>query len=129
MQFPHIENNVNVMAFAYKWLKYHGEPDDFIFVSIRSGVRIVPVINNELFLSQKGYAGQLGHIKMPNSNRLCTCGKRGCLNAEVSDFAIKSKVTEASLNGQLDDIMETIDNDINKINIEFFIKSIREGNL
>ena len=58
------DNNVNVMAFAYKWLRYNGDCRDFLFVSIRTGVRIVPVINNHLILSRGGLSGELGHVKV-----------------------------------------------------------------
>lgn len=124
----YIENNVSVMAFAYKWLKYQGEPDDFIFVSIRNGSRIVPIINNQLFLNKKGYAGQLGHLKMPNSNRLCTCGKRGCLNAEITDWAIRNKVVEAALSGQFEKTKEEMNYDINEITIYTFLELVHERN-
>lgn len=121
----HIDNNITVMAFAYKWLKSNDFIDDFIFISIRTGARIVPIINNELFLSNKSFAGQLGHIKVPNSNRLCTCGKRGCLNAEISDSGIKSKITEGALIGRFKQLMQLIDNDISKIDIYTFVKSVK----
>lgn len=121
----YIENNVTVMAFAYKWLKSNEYPDDFIFISIRSGTRMVPVINDELILSNKGFAGQLGHVKIPNSNRLCTCGKRGCLNAEICDIGIKSKITEGALIGKYKQLMELIDNDISKIDIYTFVESVK----
>lgn len=121
----YIDNNVTVMAFAYKWLKSDEYIDDFIFISVRSGARIVPVINNELFLSNKGFAGQLGHIKIPNSNRLCTCGKRGCLNAEVSYSGIKGKITEGALIGRFEQLMQLIDNDISKIDIYTFVESVK----
>jgi len=121
----YIDNNVTVMAFAYKWLKCDEYVDDFIFISIRSGAKIVPVINNELFLSNKGFSGQLGHIKVPNSNRPCTCGKRGCLNAEVSYSGIKGKITEGALIGKYKQLMELIDNDISKIDIYTFVESVK----
>ncbi len=121
----HIDNNVTVMAFAYKWLKADEHFDDFIFISIRSGARIVPVINNELFLSNKGFSGQLGHIKIPSSNRLCTCGKRGCLNAEISYSGIRSKIIEGALIGKFKQLLELVDNDITKVDISAFIESVK----
>lgn len=121
----HIDNNVTVMAFAYKWLKADEYFDDFIFISIRSGARIVPVINNELFLSNKGFAGQLGHIKIPNSNRLCTCGQKGCLNAEISYSGIRAKIVEGALIGKFKQLLELIDNDITKIDILTFVESVK----
>lgn len=121
----YIENNVTVMAFAYNWLKTDEHIDDFIFISIRSGARMVPVVNNELILSNIGFGGQLGHIKVPNSNRLCTCGKRGCLNAEVSYSGIKGKLTEGALIGGYKQLMQMIDNDISKIDISAFVESVK----
>jgi len=123
----YIDNNVTVMAFAYKWLKPDDCMEDSIFISIRSGARMVPIIKNELLLSNNCFAGQIGHIKIQNSNRLCACGKRGCLNTEVSNAGIKSKITEGVLLSRFKELMQLIDNDISKIDIYTFVESVKLG--
>lgn len=122
-----IGNNVTMMALAYQWLKNQNAAEDFLFVSVRTGARVVPVMNGMPFLSQKGYAGQLGHLKVPGSNRLCSCGKRGCLNAEISETAIVSKMIEGILLGRFPEIEALAGHDLNAVSLDGFIRSVRQG--
>jgi predicted NBD/HSP70 family sugar kinase len=102
----YMENNVSTIAIAYRWLTWQStfpkEPEDFLFVSIRTGVQLVPCYGGRFIFAGKSYVGQLGHIKVPGSNRLCACGERGCLNAEVSDPGIHNKMVELRLNHRLE---------------------------
>ncbi len=125
----YIKSNVSVMAVGYK-RKYsvaHPDLQDFLFVSIRNGIRVIPVINNEIFLSNEGYAGQLGHLKIPNSNRLCSCGKHGCLNSEISDVGIKVKLIEAVSLGKMRQLFNRVENDYNRLTVENLVLAIQEG--
>jgi N-acetylglucosamine repressor len=124
-----VDNNVMTMAFAYRTLGFDSDPGDFFFVSIRNGVRLIPYINGKFLLSRKGFAGQLGHIKVPGSNRLCSCGKHGCLNAEVSDSGIRNKMVEAVLNGMLDDLYNTIDRDMGALSVDVLVSRTNEGDI
>lgn len=121
----YIENNVNVMAFAYKWLYYHGEAQDFIFVSMRTGVRMVPVVDNNLILSQLGFSGQLGHIKVPGSSRLCSCGKFGCLNSEVSEAALIGIIRDGIAMGRFPELQQMAGG--GDVTIPMLCRSIGEG--
>ncbi len=124
----YVENNVTTMAIGYKHqILPASYTDDFLFVSIRNGVRLVPVIHNELFLSNKGYAGQLGHTKVHGSNRLCTCGRRGCLNAEVSDVGLRVKLIEAVLAGGMPALLDRAGGDYTKISVRSFVDLSIEG--
>lgn len=125
----HIKSNVSVMAVGYnrKYADKTQISNDFLFVSIRNGIRVIPVINNEIFLSNEGYAGQLGHIKIPDSNRLCSCGKRGCLNAELSDIGIKLKLIESVSQGKMQQLFSHVNYDYNQLTVENLVSVIQEG--
>ena len=47
-----------------------------------------------------GYAGEIGHIPMFNNQKICFCGKKGCLETEASGLAlidfINRKIKEGS---------------------------------
>lgn len=119
----YLDNNVNVMAFAYKWLRYNGDCRDFLFVSIRTGVRIVPVINNHLILSRGGLSGELGHVKVAPHGTLCSCGGIGCLNSEISDLSILGKLKAGFEFGRFPEIMEMAGGDPDKVTLEMFCES------
>ncbi|MGL6198219.1 MAG: ROK family protein [Lachnospiraceae bacterium] len=120
----YIENNVDAMAFAYKWFYFNGECEDFIFLSIRTGARVVPVINNRLVFSETGFSGEIGHVKIVGRHDICTCGKFGCLNTEVSDFAIAARIREGIRIGRFREIKEMVNGDVETITVATFVKSV-----
>ncbi len=120
----YIENNVDVMAFAYKWFYFNGECEDFLFLSIRTGARLVPVINNRLVFSETGFSGEIGHVKIVAKHDICTCGKFGCLNTEVSDFAIAARIREGIRIGRFREIKEMVNGDLEAITVTTFVNSV-----
>lgn len=122
-----IDNNINAMALAYKWLWYEGDCESFLFVSIRTGVRMGCILNNKLYRGKNGTAGEIGHMKVENSSRLCSCGKKGCLDTEVSTLAIENKILEGIRIGKFKEIYKMIDGDTDKINMKVFIESAKKG--
>ena len=123
----YIDNNVNVMAFAYKWFYFNGDCDDFIFMSIRTGARMIPVIGNQLIFSNTGFSGEIGHIRIVPSHSMCTCGQFGCLNTEISDFAVEAKIKEGIMIGRFPEIREMCHDDPEQVTMDIFIESVKQG--
>lgn len=126
--FPcYMDNNVNVMIFAYKWLVYHGKCEDMLFVSVRTGVRVMPIINNTPVSSETGFPGELGHVKVRGGSRICSCGRYGCLNSEVSDFAIVTKIKDGIRVRRFQEIVEMVNGNLDDITVAVFVESVRQG--
>ena len=88
----YIENNVNAMALAHKWLDYHGQCEDLIVMAVRTGIRISTITNNRLLRGKHYAAGEIDHMRLPSAKTLCVCGGMGCVVSEVSNRALLSKV-------------------------------------
>ncbi len=123
----YMDNNVNVMIYAYKWLVYGGKCEDMLFVSIRTGARVIPIVNNQPVRGTHGYSGELGHVRINGGSRICSCGRYGCLNSEISDVAIVNKIIDGIKVGRFREIAEEIENDLDKITMTTFIDSVRAG--
>ena len=123
----YMDNNVNVMIFAYKWLIYGGKCEDMLFVSIRTGARVIPIINNQPVCGTHGFSGELGHVKINGGSRICSCGRYGCLNSEISDVAIVNKIIDGIKVGRFREIAEKVQNDLDRITMTTFIDSVRAG--
>lgn len=87
-----IENNVNAMALAHKWLDYHGQSDDILVMAVRTGIRVSAITNNRILRGKHYAAGEIDHLRLPGSKTLCVCGGVGCLVSEVSNRALLAKV-------------------------------------
>ncbi len=66
-----------------------GQPlEDFLFVTGSSGIGSALVRRGEVENGTRGWAGELGHIVVPDAEGLCSCGARGCLETVASHDAI-----------------------------------------
>lgn len=83
-----IENNVRAYAMFERWNKVSFSMNDFIFISIRTGVGSGIVINNTIYSGQQALAGEIGHFTVKEGGKLCRCGKRGCLETEFNQHKL-----------------------------------------
>ena len=89
-----VENNVKAFAEAELIFGAGKEQDNILLVKWGPGVGSAIVINKRIYDNQKGRTSELGHIHVNGADKLCRCGRRGCLETEVSTHAIAEKVRE-----------------------------------
>src|SRR5699024_9269701 len=52
------------------------------------------IILDEVFRGNNGYAGEFSHIPLFENDKICSCGKIGCLETETSMNVLLEKATE-----------------------------------
>ena len=62
-----------------------GTATNLICVRVDEGVGAGLVLDGRLFTGSSYAAGEIGHVVVDPSGAVCACGKRGCLETEVSD--------------------------------------------
>lgn len=90
-----IDNDVNTFTLAERWFGSGQGVKDFLTVTIGRGVGLGIVTNGQFYRGAGGGAGEFGHIVVDADGPLCDCGKRGCLEAFVSDPALLAQANEA----------------------------------
>lgn len=65
---------------------------DFIVVTLGTGLGSGFVANGEIIYGHDSFAGELGHVIVNRSGRMCGCGRKGCLETYVSATGIKRTV-------------------------------------
>ncbi len=89
-----VGNDANAVTLAHQWFGHGRNIDNYIVVTIEDGVGMGIVVNGQLYTGATGMAGEFGHVVMrPGGNR-CRCGKRGCLEAYVSNFSVISQAAD-----------------------------------
>lgn len=80
------ENDANVAALGEKFYGVARNIDNFIMLTLGTGVGSAIFCDGRLLHGRKGLAGELGHthIRRGPDARPCTCGERGCLDAYAS---------------------------------------------
>lgn len=88
-----LDNDANMLTLAELWFGEGRKISNFAVVTIESGVGMGLAVGNKLYRGAHGMGLELGHTKVALDGALCKCGKRGCLEAYLADFAL---VREAS---------------------------------
>lgn len=97
----YIDNDSSVIALAELRFGKGITKKEMMVVNIGWGIGLGMIVKGQLFRGFSGFAGELSHIPLFNNNKLCSCGKRGCLETEASLITLEDKATEAVGNGQL----------------------------
>jgi predicted NBD/HSP70 family sugar kinase len=63
-------------------------------INIGWGIGLGLIIKGELYQGENGFAGEFSHIPLFLNGKLCTCGKRGCLETESSLLVVLEKARE-----------------------------------
>lgn len=85
-----LEDDANSVALYQKAFGGRKDTDSFLYVTVSTGIGCGIICNGKLYIGERGMAGEFGHIQMDESGPMCTCGKRGCLQAFSSGKAIKT---------------------------------------
>lgn len=121
-----VENNVNTMACAYRWRTYAEQAEDFLFLSLKHGLRMGLYSGNRLFTGN-GNAGEIAHVRVAGSSRFCSCGRRGCLDAEVSLHAIRAKTAERMACGRFAALAQTCGGDARRVTMAMLADAAQSG--
>jgi predicted NBD/HSP70 family sugar kinase len=104
-----IENDTRAMTYGeFLQGSVNGEKN-IIFVNLSWGVGIGIVIDGKIYEGKSGFAGEFGHINVFNNEILCHCGKKGCLETEVSGSALHREVLKNIANGKTSVLSPKVD--------------------
>ena len=84
------DGDAKALALAEGWLGAAKGVDNFMAMVVSTGVGGGIVLNGELLDGETGNAGHVGHVVVEPNGRRCSCGGRGCLEAEASGPAIEA---------------------------------------
>ena len=89
-----VDNDVNLLALTER---SHRRDDaiDLIYCKVGSGIGAGLVSHGRIHRGANGAAGDIGHVRVRDSETPCRCGKVGCLEAEASGWAIVRDATRA----------------------------------
>jgi len=110
-QIPILIGNDANLAAVGEWKYGSGVGhSDLIYLTISTGIGGGIICNNLLLEGHNGLAAELGHITVQPDGAVCSCGKKGHLEAVSSGLAIVDYVRQMVLSGK-----ETVLNMENKI--------------
>jgi predicted NBD/HSP70 family sugar kinase len=86
----HIDNDVNALTLAKRHFGEGRGVSDVLLVAVGHGVGLGIIVGGEIYRGASGAAGEFGHMRVDYSPDapLCHCGRRGCLEAHVANYAL-----------------------------------------
>lgn len=94
-----IDNDSSLITLAELHFGEVEEIQDALVVNVGWGTGLGIIINGNLYRGSSGYAGEFSHIPLSNTDNLCTCGKRGCLEVDTSLWVMVEKAKSALKEG------------------------------
>ncbi len=79
-----LTNDANAAALGEMTYGAAHEMKDFVTITLGNYLGSGLVVNGKVVYGKDGHAGELGHVNVQPEGRLCTCGRRGCLQTYVS---------------------------------------------
>lgn len=100
----YIDNDSSLVALAEYRFGAAKERNNVMVVNVSWGIGLGMVLNGELFRGHNGFAGEFSHIPIFSSNKLCSCGKTGCLETEASLLVLVEKAVKGIADGRISNL-------------------------
>ncbi|HET7115688.1 MAG TPA: ROK family protein [Hanamia sp.] len=115
-----IDNDSSLIGLAELRLGDARHHENAMVINIGWGVGLGMILDGKLFRGHNGFAGEFSHIPVFKDNqKICSCGKTGCLETETSLLAIIEKAIQGLKRGRMsvlkDLSLENADESINAI--------------
>lgn len=102
-----IDNDSSLIALAELRFGMAQNVKDGMVINISWGIGLGMIVNGELFRGHNGFAGEFSHIPLFSNNKMCACGKTGCLETEASLLVISDQVKQGLSEGKVSSIKIT----------------------
>lgn len=94
-----LENDSNAMAYGELMQGVVAGEKNVLFINLDYGTGSGILIDGKVYYGKSGFSGEFGHIPFFNNDIICGCGKKGCLETEVSGIALLRKAKEKLAKG------------------------------
>ncbi|THU41119.1 ROK family protein [Niastella caeni] len=101
-----IDNDSRLIALAELKFGAARYKKNALVINAGWGVGLGMILEGELFRGHDGFAGEFSHIPLFLNNKLCSCGKSGCLETETSLLVVIEKANKGLKSGKLSMLKE-----------------------
>jgi predicted NBD/HSP70 family sugar kinase len=95
-----LENDTRARCYAEYFLGNIKDEKNILYLHLGRGAAIGIVVDGKLYYGKSGFAGEFGHTPFFDNEIICSCGKKGCLETEVSGIAIENRIVSLIAEGR-----------------------------
>src|SRR5256886_1556164 len=110
-----LDNDANCAIFGEWWRGAARGADHVVGLTIGTGIGGGIVLRGEVYRGASDIAGEIGHMTIDSTGRLCKCGNYGCLEAYASGPAIAARAVEGIRPGADTSLPKYVNGDLSKI--------------
>lgn len=121
-----IDNDSSLIALTELKFGAARNKSNAMVINIGWGVGLGMILNGHLFRGSEGFAGEFSHIPLFRNNRLCSCGKIGCLETETSLLVMVEKAISGLREGRQSKLSINVDEDLGAC-VEKIIFAAQQG--
>lgn len=123
----YIDNDSSLIALAELHFGAARDKKNVTVINIGWGIGLGMILNGELFRGHDGFAGEFSHIPVFNNNKLCSCGKSGCLETEASLLVVIEKAINGLRSGRLSTLGADFSTGHSQADWEAIVKAAHRG--
>ena len=96
-----IENDSRAMTYGEYLAGGHSlESRNMLAVNLSWGLGMGMILDGRLYYGKSGFSGEIGHIPLLDNEKICRCGKVGCLETGASGSALHEMILEKLKSGR-----------------------------
>lgn len=96
-----LENDSGLIALAEFRFGAARNRKNTMVINLGWGIGLGMILNGEYFRGHNGFAGEFSHLPLYSNNKLCSCGKSGCLETEASLLEVVAKAERGIHDGRV----------------------------
>ena len=123
-----LENDSNAMAYGEFCNGVVSNEKNVLFINLDYGTGSGILVDGKVYYGKSGFSGEFGHIPFYNNELICGCGKKGCLETEVSGQALLRMVKEKIAAGSSTILSQKV-NDPNDLKLEDLIEAAKNEDM
>jgi len=120
-----VDNNVKAFALASLIFDREHSADNILFVKWGPGVGSAIVINGEVLNGTDSGSSEIGHYIVDPNGEKCRCGRRGCLETEVSVPAVINRIRAVYSEKATPALFKATDGDADRIDIRLILSAAK----
>ena len=125
----YIDNDTRSMTYGEMSKGVVKGEKDVIFINLSWGLGCGLILNGELYTGKSGFSGEFGHFPSFDNEVLCHCGKRGCLETEISGMALHRNLLQSVKDGRQTLLAEQIMKDEASLSLDDIIDATLKEDL
>ena len=94
-----VENDTRAMTYAEYLNGDSSAVQNALFINVGRGIGVGIIVRGKLYYGKSGFSGEFGHIPFFDNEKICQCGKKGCLETEASGMALETIFAERMREG------------------------------